>query len=324
MNHVILQPSGGAGKANFDNTIKSPVPLEKIIPFLDEKDVQAVSSHYENGLVPVWGVTPGASDTNRNKWDRIHTGDIALFTANMKIFSSGTVTHKFHSQELALELWGWKEEGVTWEYIYILDEIEERNVPVQLMNEAVGYSTNKAVMGFTVLNDEKSNILLNTFNFQSEVYQPSVSEEEYKESILELDTSKPLDTKNVTYRRTEQAFLRKYLFANKKLGTCGVCIKEMPVEFLVAAHIKKRSECTDDEKVDYRNIVMPMCKFGCDDLYEKGFITVQNGLVVSLKSVSSIHVENYINSISGNRCVYWNCNSENFFNWHHNYHLKRI
>lgn len=31
MNHVILQPSGGAGKANFDNTIKSPVPLEKII-----------------------------------------------------------------------------------------------------------------------------------------------------------------------------------------------------------------------------------------------------------------------------------------------------
>ncbi|MFE4077029.1 hypothetical protein [Peribacillus sp. YIM B13477] len=160
MNHVILQPSGGAGKANFDNTIKSPVPLEKIIPFLDEKDVQAVSSYYENGLVPVWGVTPGASDTNRNKWDRIHTGDIALFTANMKIFASGTVTHKFHSQELALELWGWKEEGVTWEYIYILDEIEERNVPIQLLNEAIGYSTNKAVMGFTVLNDEKKQYIV--------------------------------------------------------------------------------------------------------------------------------------------------------------------
>jgi hypothetical protein len=38
MNHVILQPSGGTGKVNFDNTIKSPVALEKIIPFLNQTD----------------------------------------------------------------------------------------------------------------------------------------------------------------------------------------------------------------------------------------------------------------------------------------------
>ena len=55
---------------------------------------------------------------------------------------------------------------------------------------------------------------------------------------------------------------------------CRLCERTYPREFLVAAHKKKRSECSPDEKRDLRNVVMLCCLFGCDVLYEKGLIAV--------------------------------------------------
>ena len=52
------------------------------------------------------------------------------------------------------------------------------------------------------------------------------------------------------------------------------------VELLVASHIKRRSECSRGEKKDYRNNVLAMCRCGCDELFELGYIVVdQQGLV---------------------------------------------
>ena len=76
-----------------------------------------------------------------------------------------------------------------------------------------------------------------------------------------------LDRKTEVSTRNEQRFLREHLFKNKKMAKCGICDKEYPVAFLVAAHIKRRANCSLDEKKDYKSVVMPMCKFGCDDLY---------------------------------------------------------
>ena len=42
------------------------------------------------------------------------------------------------------------------------------------------------------------------------------------------------------------------------------------------SHIKKRRHCTNEEQVN-RNVVMPMCKFGCDELFERGYIYVEEG-----------------------------------------------
>jgi hypothetical protein len=41
-----------------------------------------------------------------------------------------------------------------------------------------------------------------------------------------------------------------------------------------SAHIKKRSLCTDDERRDLRHVAMLAYSFGCDALYEAGWITV--------------------------------------------------
>ena len=48
---------------------------------------------------------------------------------------------------------------------------------------------------------------------------------------------------------------------------------------MVAAHIKPRSKCSTQERKN-PNVVMPVCKVGCDDFFEKGYLIVdQSGFI---------------------------------------------
>jgi hypothetical protein len=92
-----------------------------------------------------------------------------------------------------------------------------------------------------------------------------------------------LDKVTVAIHRVEQAYLRRILFPGPA-GACDLCGRRFSTDFLVAAHIKKRSACTDAERRDVTHIAMAACRFGCDELFERGYITVaENGtLVISL------------------------------------------
>ncbi|HBV88091.1 MAG TPA: hypothetical protein DEF42_15890 [Desulfosporosinus sp.] len=107
-------------------------------------------------MVQIWGVNPGTTIANENKWLRIKSGDIVLFSANKRIFSSGIVTDKLHNKNLAKELWGMNDDNQTWEYIYFLKDINEQNIEITEFNQAVGYASNYVIQGFSVLDGEKS------------------------------------------------------------------------------------------------------------------------------------------------------------------------
>ena len=66
---------------------------------------------------------------------------------------------------------------------------------------------------------------------------------------------------------------------NKDRESCAICEVDYPVAALVAAHKKKRAECTEVERTDPR-IVMPLCRFECDFLYEEKYVRVETGTVV--------------------------------------------
>ena len=64
-----------------------------------------------------------------------------------------------------------------------------------------------------------------------------------------------------------------------------------------------------------------MCKFGCDDLFEKGFISVNNeGKIVQIKKVQNDNIEKYINGIINNRVINFSEKNSKYFNWHYEYH----
>lgn len=143
----------------------------------------------------------------------------------------------------------------------------------------------------------------------------------------ELDLNKyrdsELDREGKIKYRVEHKDLRKHLFKRKVSDRCGICGKEYPVNLLVAAHIKKRAECRRHEKMD-KFIVMPMCTFGCDDLYERGYISVKNGKVVANnQKYLTDDVRKYINKIENTECTYYNVNRKKYFLWHNKYHNIR-
>ena len=120
-------------------------------------------------------------------------------------------------------------------------------------------------------------ILISNFTREYEITQEGVRYEKYRDRLSQLMGS--TDTPREVKLRNEQAILRDWLFNGENATCCAICGRLFSTGSLVAAHKKKRSHCTDEERKD-PNIVMPVCLFGCDTLYERGIISVENGGIV--------------------------------------------
>lgn len=309
---VILQPCANKdAREHYVDTIENTKSLSSISQFLSDKELNELKEIYPQGQVAIWGVTPSQS----TKWERIQAGDITLLAKEGAVFASAVTTYKIHSHALASQLWGFDNKGNTWEYIYFLSEVKNQHIPYKELNKVIPYNENYVIQGFSLLDEEKSINVLKAFDLESETYFPDITDEELDK---EFQNEENLDTKSTTTGRKEQSRIRRLLFKNKPTGVCCICNKEYPVKFLWAAHIKKRAKCSLDEKKDTRHIAAPMCKFGCDELYEKGYIGVKGGSVIQIKDNElTDNLQSYINSIADNSCSSWNDNTKHYFDWHY-------
>ncbi len=221
----------------------------------------------------MWGVTPGTNGGNRAKWERLELGASVLFAAHKRIFGRGVIAARFHNAALARRLWREDENGYTWEYMYVLDKVESTDIPYEEFNATVGYKLNNVVQGFTVMSEEQSDAFLDRFPPPKGRVEWPVAPDELDDARRNLDGD--LEHRVETWIRAEQSVLREVLLHGAATGTCALCGRAMDSRLLVAAHIKKRSHCTDQEKRDLSNVGMLNCKFGCDELYERGFISWQ-------------------------------------------------
>ncbi|MET9259016.1 hypothetical protein [Amycolatopsis sp. NPDC004079] len=128
-----------------------------------------------------------------------------------------------------------------------------------------------------------------------------------------------LDVKTQVKVRTEQARLRKLLANGRVSAPCALCGDEFPLEFLVAAHVKKRAACTDDERRNLRDIAMLACGLGCDLLYEAGWVTVdETGRIqtVRIDELPAGSLKLRMQHLAGRRCGAHREASEPYFAWH--------
>ena len=137
-------------------------------------------------------------------------------------------------------------------------------------------------------------------------------EENYALRLRELQETDGKGTQ--AYSRKEQGLLRSILFKNLNEVQCAICHKILPTDLLVAAHIKPRSRCSTSERKN-PNIVMPVCKVGCDDFFEKGYVIVdENGFIrANNKTQYPSDLESILLSLEGNTCTHFNLDTEEFF-----------
>ena len=144
------------------------------------------------------------------------------------------------------------------------------------------------------------------------------SDENFRENLEQrLSELGHTDTANSSAQtRREQAILRTLLFRGSAQGTCALCHNELPTTLLVAAHIKPRTDCIDYERKD-PNVVMSVCKIGCDDFFEKGYVTVDHAGSVRINDARRISADlrRILKEIEGNHCSFFNAATSAYFDY---------
>ncbi|CAA0242870.1 MULTISPECIES: hypothetical protein [Klebsiella] len=179
-------------------------------------------------------------------------------------------------------------------------------VDVKCFLEQRGYSKpniNKAILNSTLIFADKTIRRSYTYTLlKSESFTSGIVLDRYEEFKYKLLTAcaEGTDIDSMSVCRKEQRLLRSWLFDNKESETCAICSNVLSVNSLVAAHKKPRSICSFNERVD-PYIVMPVCKYGCDYLYENCHIIIIDGIVSKNFSKNLTAFEcDYIEKISGN------------------------
>ncbi|MGW4928618.1 hypothetical protein ACWEOH_05625 [Agromyces sp. NPDC004153] len=125
-----------------------------------------------------------------------------------------------------------------------------------------------------------------------------------------------LDRPVAARQRREQQRLRSTLLRGRDEAPCALCGETYPARFLWASHIKKRSAATDNEARDLQRIAMLACIFGCDALFEDGYLSVENGTVVGTGTVDlNSAIGRRIHMVRG-REVEGYSESASYFQWH--------
>lgn len=115
--------------------------------------------------------------------------------------------------------------------------------------------------------------------------------------------------------RQEQQKLRNYLIHNKE-EMCIICDKKLPLCLLETAHLKPRCILNNNE-INDKNIVELMCRY-CHNLYDNGFLSVNNGLLQVSKFINKYDLGYNENK----QILCYNYHNKKYFIFHFNYIYK--
>ncbi|WP_191277668.1 hypothetical protein [Nocardioides flavus (ex Wang et al. 2016)] len=100
--------------------------------------------------------------------------------------------------------------------------------------------------------------------------------------------------------RHEQRHLRRHLIGSQPESPCGLCGRKLPARELVAAHIVPRHTLNEAERLDFSTAAVLACTLGCDALFERGYIAVDDsGRVVSHRPTKNEALRDAVSAIVG-------------------------
>lgn len=237
---------------------------------------QGQSSKLGHGFGLVWAPLvgdTGGSVPSWNRMDHARPGDLVIHYANGAARGFSIVVAPSRLQKRPYDGGTWNNEGriLDVDYVALDMPIPLAEVPLDLrLSEPRPHSAFNKVGGvnqgyFYPLTIDLARAVLDTAGVAV-----SIDRADDQRGIL---LNGATDRQGVALMRVEQPALRRLLLAGRSEAQCGLCGDVLPVEYLVAAHIKRRADCTEKERAD-RNVAMLACLFGCDTAFELGHLRV--------------------------------------------------
>jgi hypothetical protein len=149
MTNLFLVPTTDSrARENFERTVGRRVPLSALKGLSPAASKLARS---RRNVLRAWGTKPGKDDINVGTWRAMEPGDWVLFYFDGFFPVCGRVLLREHSPPVARRLWG-EDEGQTWEYMYLLDEVREVDIPRLALVERLNYKPRSYPRGFSRVN----------------------------------------------------------------------------------------------------------------------------------------------------------------------------
>ena len=268
---VALIPAGNpAARSHYRDTIDEQYDLSLIREHLSASEWAELGKVAPSGRSFVWGVVAG---NNTSKWAKLEPGSVCAFNRSGQLLHSAVVTHCLRNPDAAREIWGVDGEGRPWECMFFMEDRRPIDRPWDELRSLLGYGEGDRLMGFRVLNEGLSQKAL---EYLGRTGRPAVTAEEVFAAVRAGLAAESTDAESFARRRKEQGALREYLLGGRDYGTCICCGEKLPASLLVAAHLKKRSDCSEAERLDFENVAALMCVLGCDAVYERGMLTADD------------------------------------------------
>ncbi|MDH6710490.1 hypothetical protein P3T27_007240 [Kitasatospora sp. MAA19] len=326
---IVLQPAARSDKdvnEHYLDTISSPVVFDEHADLLAPDVRERLDRLFPDGSAQMWGVVPGKRNVNVSRVEKMNPGDFALFSGDKRIYFGGTIALMWRDEALAERLWGRNHNDQTWEYMYALSGTQGFDITVEEVRRLLSWNPNRNIMGISVLDQDQSDTLQAYLTLEASTADTATAPTPDAQADANAATAFDGELERTATRayRGEQAALKRHLLPGPT-GQCALCGRTLPAGFLIAAHIKKRAVCTDDEKRDFENIAMLACSLGCDSLYERGYITVtETGHIqVSPLAHAMPGVHEHIQQHLTDRTVpWWTEKREPHFHWHRTHTFK--
>lgn len=223
MIQILLHPvNNQIAFKNYKNTVLKPVPVKKIISFIYDDELRAKIQNTTD--IHIWGCK------NVSRWNRIQRDDTALFCHKGLFIAKMNVTIKFINEEISNHLWKTPE----WKYIYLGNNFEIIDFPMENFNDMVGYEKDFHGRKFDILPNANRQInakkVLKAMGLEDRPNEPPEIEPkqflslEQVGSILNLDKStvkKLIEEGDILaykfdkYYRIDPADLHKFIFNHK-------------------------------------------------------------------------------------------------------------
>lgn len=315
MQNLILQPAvGHPAPSNVGKSLAKPVDLEALPLTPAERSGLRLAA----GGQPIfaWGCT------HDRVWKRMQPGDQALFmTESGWIRFRGLVVATHESTSVAGAIWG--SQSSDYRYVYFLVGVRRCDLSRRSINEALQDTSSPTEDNWQQVRyiDDVDGVR----RVLSLIGRQDLPNEAARgiEFATGLDEEDAEDGVRLAAYRKEHEDLKRLLFGNRLSMNCAVCGREFPRQFLITAHLKRRSVCSRKERVDPA-VVLPMCTFGCDALYERGYLSMDSStnLIVATEKTSLLQgaeVASAVAGLIGRRSPYPLGPRKPYLDWHNSY-----